>query len=263
MGIFDFFKSKKHNENSDTSLSDERTAVSNESSSLDSKQKADVMDTNTLLGKLRDIAQDPTEYQISHGAMCYSPAFIQRKYKSCKCSICKRKIGEFEVDDYSDLVKQSGLIKKTGLAEVKIVCIDCLIKMCQSGDYIYEIKDWDIYDSLVRDYKSSTNKTALEIEGLALLEWYGEYQKGVRERKSSNDNEESDFWGKYIEPDYLVFLFKATDSTKTRLTVTSSYYLKYFLYFIQDKRTWKTWNDSTILLRDNIDIIERLTGLKL
>lgn len=263
MGIFDFFKPKKHNENLDATLPDERTMMSNERSSTSSDKRADVINTNTLLEKLRDIAQDPTEYQISHGAMCYCPAFIQRKYKSCKCSICKRKIGEFEVDDYSDLVKQSGLIKKTGLAEVKMVCIDCLIKMCHAEEYSYEIKDWDIYDSLVRDYERYTNKNALETEGLALLEWKGEYQKGLRGHKSSNDNEELDFGYKYIEPDYLVFLFKAADSEKVRLTVTSSYYLNYFLNFIQDKRTWKTWRDATVLLRDHIDIIERLTGLKL
>lgn len=67
----------------------------------------------------------------------------------------------------------------------------------------------------------------------------------------------------YEEPDYLVFLFKAADSDKPRLTVTYPYTLEYFLAFVQNRRSWKSWNDSTILLRDNIKIIERLTGLKL
>ena len=61
---------------------------------------------------LREIAEDPTEYQISHGAMCYCPAIIRKKHTACKCSLCSRKIGNFEVFNYQEIVKQSGRIKK-------------------------------------------------------------------------------------------------------------------------------------------------------
>lgn len=269
MGIFDFFKSnKKEKDTFVTSSQDSNGEIGQIIRSLpNGVNEIKGLDSAALLTKLREIADDPTEYQISHGAMCYCPAVIERKYKTCKCSLCNRKIGNFEVDDYRDIVKQSGQIKKTGLAEVKIVCIDCLVEMCKSGNYTYNIKDWDIYESFERDYKRYNDIDSCDIDSDALLKWVSQQQNILRERKNcpSEEDRVTIFFDKreYKEPDYLVFLFKTADSDKPRLTVISPYTLEYFLGFVQNRRTWKSWNDSTILLRDNIQIIERLTGLKL
>lgn len=241
------------------------------------------MDTEALLSKLKTIASDTTEYKISHGAMCYCPAHIERRYKSSKCNSCKCKIGHFEVKEYAELVKISGEIKKTGIAEIKLVCIDCLIRLCQSGLYNFDITQWDVYDSLVSDYKSCNNIGNADIDSESLLLWKCEHQRRLRDAKNKcietehddfddNDIEENEnfsfmkniFEGyKYTEPEYIVFLFKPADYEKPRLSVTYQAYLDYFLAFMENRTSWKSWNDSTILLRDNIDIVERLTGLKL
>ncbi|MDE5822501.1 MAG: hypothetical protein K2H63_08485 [Paramuribaculum sp.] len=269
MGIFDFFRSnKKEKDTFVTSSQYSNGEIGQIIRSLpNGVNEIKGLDSTALLTKLREIADDSTEYQISHGAMCYCPAVIKRKYKPCKCSLCSRKIGNFEVDDYRDIVKQSGQIKKTGLAEVKIVCIDCLVDMCKSGNYTYDIKDWDIYESFERDYKRYNDIDSCNIDSDALLKWVSQQQKIQRERRNcpSEGDRDTIFFDKreYEEPDYLVFLFKTADSDKPRLTVTYPYALEYFLSFVQNRRTWKSWNDATILLRDNIQIIERLTGLKL
>lgn len=227
-------------------------------------QRDDTMDTDTLLAKLKDIAEDPTDYKISYGAMCYSPIRTGKTYKSCKCSQCNRKIGNFETGAYTDIVVKSGQIKKTGLAEVKIVCFDCLIELCKSGFYSYNIKDWDIFKPMADDYKKSFNKDTLDIDDLALLEWTCLHQKELKKQKRhSNINFVIFETHDYYESEYIVFFFKAANSDKPRLTVTYSYALEYFLAFIQNERTWESSRDATVLLRDNIDIIERLTGLKL
>lgn len=240
-----------------------------------------IMDTAALLSKLKTIACDTTEYKISHGAMCYCPARIERRYKSSKCNSCKCKIGHFEVKKYADLVKISGQIKKTGIAEIKLVCIDCLIRMCQSGLYNFDITKWDVYDSLVSDYKSCNNIGNVNIDSERLLLWKCEHQRRLRDAKNKGlDTENDDFDDndiednnkfsfmknsferyKYTEPEYIVFLFKPADCEKPHLSVTYQYYLDYFLAFIENRTSWESWNDSTIILRDNIDVVERLTGL--
>lgn len=239
------------------------------------------MDTESLLSKLKTIACDTTEYKISHGAMCYCPAPIKRRYKSAKCNSCKCKIGHFEVKKYTELVKISGQIKKTGIAEIKLVCIDCLTRMCQSGLYKFDITQWDVYDSLVSDYKRCNNIGNVDIDSESLLLWKCEHQRQLRDANKcietehddfdDNDFEDDDFSFmensferyKYTEPEYIVFLFKPADCEKPNLSVTYQYYLDYFLAFMENRTNWKSWNDSTILLRDNIDIVERLTGLNL
>lgn len=269
MGIFDFFRSNKKEKDTfvtSSQCSNGETEQINRSS-LNRVNEVKGLDSTTLLTKLREIAEDPTEYKISYGAMCYCPADIEQKYKTCKCNLCSRKIGNFEVEDYQEIVKQSGQIKKTGLAEIKIVCIDCLVEMCESGNYTYDMQEWDIYESFKRDYKRYNEIDSSNIDNENLLQWVNQHQKKSRERWNCHSERDRDtiFFDKreYEEPDYLVFLFKAADSDKPRLTVTYPYTLEYFLAFVQNRRSWKSWNDSTILLRDNIKIIERLTGLKL
>lgn len=235
------------------------------------------MDTESLLSKLKTIANDATEYQISYGAMCYCPAHIQRRYKSSKCYFCKCKIGHFEVKNYADLVKISGQIKKTGIAEIKLVCIDCLIRMCQSGRYNYDVTLWDVYDSLVNEYKGRNNNID-NVDSESLLLWKCEHQRRLRNAEDTgldtenddfddNDINDDDFLknsferDKYTEPEYIVFLFKPADCEKPHLSVTYQSCLDYFLAFMENRTSWKSWNGRTILLRDNIDVVERLTGL--
>lgn len=269
MGLFDSLRSRIDGNrqqalsSKDSSYND--TPVVSSTPDLGINQDAANADSATLLAQLKDIAEDPTDYQVSFGAMCYCPAFIERKRTSCKCALCGSEIGNFEVDDYTGLVKQSGQVKKTGLAEVKIVCIDCLVQMCQSGDYFYDIEDWDVYPSMMANYERYGN--GAPIDGNGLMEWTRDYQKYLRERPQAQVDDEVDFYdeedNEYKEPAYIAFIFKAPDSDKPRLTVPHKGELEYFLAFIQNRRILKTWNDGTILLRDNLDIIERLTGLKL
>ena len=43
------------------------------------------MDTESLLSKLKEIADDSTIYEISYGAMCYSPAY-RKSTVLCACA---------------------------------------------------------------------------------------------------------------------------------------------------------------------------------
>lgn len=139
--------------------------------------------------------------------------------------------------------------------------------MCASSNYTYDIKEWDTYKSFERDYKEYNKTDSCDIDGEALLKWVSQQQKSLREHSNchSEGGRGMAYFGEeeYVEPYYLVFLFKAADSDKPRLTVTYSYAFEYFLAFIQNRRSWKSSRDATILLRDNVELIERLTGLKL
>lgn len=215
------------------------------------------LDSSALLLKLKDIADDPTEYKISHGAMCYCPweEEEEEEYTPLKCSLCNQKIGIFEVTSYRDFIRDLGQIKKTGIAEVKIVCIDCLLNMYMSGNYTHDITEWVDYKFFVDKYKQYNDINSSKIDGKELLKWMSKHQKNLREHKS-DDSE-------YIEHNYFVFLFKAANNDKPRLTVIQPSNCKIFLNFIKNRRTWKSKYDQTILLKNNINIIERLTGLKL
>lgn len=267
MGLLDFFKSiKKEKKEIDMSSQDSNKCTKQENlSEQGATNETKNLDSIALLSRLKEIAKDPTEYQIYRGAMCYSPAHFdeeeeeeEEEYKSCICSLCSREIGRFEVLDYRILIELSGQIKKTGLAEVKIVCIDCLMEMCMSGNYTYNITEWDIYEHIKHDYKECNETGSTNIDSEELLKWVWEKQKNLRKRNRRNP-----LSGKYEEPYYLVFLFKAADYDKPRLTVIYRHTLNHFLAFIQNRQAWESWNDSIILLRNNIHTVEKLTGLKL
>ena len=201
-----------------------------------------------LLEKLKNIANDNTDYPFSHGAMCYSQARIEPTYKKCKCEICKKSITEMEYWTYMDLVKMGGKIKSSGIAKIKNICRDCLIDLCKSDNYTYNIKDWYLYKYLLREYEKNLkeNPNITSIEEL-------------------NDNELLNIIQNYYPADenYIIVLFQPKDVKKPNLSVSSLAQLDFLLAFLENRRTWLSSYGRTILLRDNINIIERLTGLKL
>lgn len=263
MGSLDFFKSKREDKdeyNLNTHGSTECTKQSAHPAD-DSSHKLKYLDTASLLSKLKNIAEDTTEYEIKRGAMCYSPAVYRKERKSGKCSLCSKKIGSFKDKEYLDLIKISSKIKKTGLAEVKIVCTECLVKMCLSGDYSYQMSDWEIYHYIKNQYENYKHSNDIGNNDEQLLKGMLESQEKLREDANSNVSISRNY--EYIEPEYIVFLFKAADYDKPRLTVTYKDNLDYFVAFVENRRSWESATDSTILLRDNIDVIERLTGIRL
>lgn len=179
--------------------------------------------SDALLDRLKDIAEDTTEYKISEGAMCYCPVYESPKYKTIRCNVCNKRIGEEVVFEYETLVICSGKIKKSGIARVKIVCTDCLKRMCMSGNYTYDMADWRI---------------------------------NVDSPKNKNQHIETDDW-------HIVLLIKPADYEKTHLALVGRYDLECLLAFFKDKKKWRSDYGRTILLRDDIKVIERLTGLKL
>lgn len=223
----------------------------------DSLNKFKNLFTESLLSKLKDIAEDTTEYEIKRGAMCYCPAAYDKGTKPCKCSLCSKEIGSFGDEEYLELIKISSKIKKTGLAEVKIVCTECLVKMCLSGDYSYQITEWAIYHSIKIQYENDNDSDVECIDDEQLLKWMLESQKKRRVGASIFRNY------KYTEPYYIVFLLNAANGEKPRLTVTYQKNLDILLTFVDNRRRCESECDSTILLRDDIDVIERLTGIKL
>lgn len=268
MKIFDFFKrNKEERKDMESSLPDGNEGEDITPSIDPDKPNNSDLDSKSLWEKLKEIADDSTEYEISHGAMCYCPAVSNEKEISCKCSECGREIGNFYVSSYRKLVETAGQIKKTGLAEIKIVCIDCLYEMCKSGLYEFDIKDWNNYNALLSNYKLSNVSIPEDDDKLADILLEKERQKVHEFRNRILTKEEKEYHRllniRPTEGEYLIFLFKSADMEKPRLTITWSHDLKYFLAFVKNERQWKNERDATVLLRDNIDVIERLTGLKL
>jgi len=81
MGLLDFFKSiKKEKKEIDMSSQDSNKCTKQENlSEQGATNETKNLDSIALLSRLKEIAKDPTEYQISRGAMCYSPAQEERQ----------------------------------------------------------------------------------------------------------------------------------------------------------------------------------------
>ena len=81
MGVFDFFRSNKKEKDTFVISSQYSNGETGQiiRSLPNGVNEIKGLDSAALLTKLREIADDPTEYQISHGAMCYCPAVIERK----------------------------------------------------------------------------------------------------------------------------------------------------------------------------------------
>lgn len=209
--------------------------------------------TDELISRLRDIANDPTEYAVKKGAiaMCYCPSPEARQLVTYECVKCNRKLGEMPNMYYSPIVDYSRRIKSFGIAQVKIVCADCLIEMCLSGKYRYNIKEWDNYEQMLSIYKvlsataSEKSSQLSDIDDIDIL-------KSLTIKASGETKDEY----------FIVLIFKPKDVDTPHLTVTYSGMLEYLLAFFNNCRKWDD-GDNTTLLRDNIDTIERLTGLKL
>lgn len=209
-----------------------------------------------LKSQLRAIANDQTDYPISHGAMCYSPKWDIPLYANVKCGMCFRKIDKMEMDTYTGLVEDSVTIKSHGIAQVKIVCLDCLIEMCKSGQYRYDINEWIEYINREDDVLTE-NDVLIDDEDLIV---------GHDKSLNQKDNIEVLIRKKYQHLGkfcFVVVFFQPSDEKLPHLSVTSPHYLDYLINFLDDHRVFKSWNDSTILLRNNVKLIENLTGLKL
>ncbi len=211
--------------------------------------------TEKLISRLRDIANDPTEYTVKQGqmAMCYCPSPESFVQIPCMCSVCAKKLKEIRRSDFHELVRESRLIKECGIAQVKIVCAECLIEMCLSGKYRYNITEWDNYEQMRWDYqkrvhdKSDGIDFSSDIRDIDIL-------KSLNVKAYPHDPDEY----------YIVVIFEPTDVDTPHLAVTNSEALTYLLAFFNNCRKWEDpFGLNTILLRDNINIIERLTGLKL
>ena len=208
-----------------------------------------------LKSRLRAIATDTIEYPISRGAMCYSPSWEESEYTKVKCGVCFRKISEMQKRTYTDLVEDCGTIKSFGIAQVKIVCLDCLIKMCKSGQYRYDINEWVEYR--IRKNGVLTKNDVTIDEDLIVghdkpLNQTDRIEMLIKKRYQHLGN-----------VPFVVVFFKPSDESLPHLSVTIPDHLDYLICFLKDSRIFTSWHGSTILLRNNVEIIENLTGLKL
>ena len=209
-----------------------------------------------LKSRLRAIANDQKDYPISHGAMCYSPTWNLPEYTKVKCGMCFRKIDKMEWSTHKDLVEDCGIIKSYGIAQVKIVCLDCLIEMCKSGQYRYDINEWVDYIN-PKEYELTENDVLIDDDDFIV---------GHDRPLNQKDSIEMLIKKKYQHLGnfpFVVVFFKPSDERLPHLSVTRPDYLDYLIYFLKDTKVYNSWHGATKLLRDDVKHIEKLTGLKL
>lgn len=219
------------------------------------------LDIEVLLAKLERISNDIRKDGLLRrigviSAMCYSPADPELPDVSFECCGCHRSYGCISGDDYAELITTIGEINSYGIFQVKFICLDCLIEMCQSGDYDYDLKDWDAYEILNDSYTNEYGRDyGIKDDNIdiKLLKWYSEQQKNISRNIPDING--------------ATLFFKPADSEKARLTLISPYShkLQTLLTLLQDKKIfiYEDHGSNLVVSKENKDVLSQLIGIKL
>lgn len=199
-----------------------------------------------LIELLKEISNDTTEYEKSFGAMCYcpAPARFSEVEETIDCEMCmahKRAYRSHHINRLHGIVDE--MCKLGYDAKIEILCMDCLLSKLDSGNYSYDIRsfdcawnicNWDSYACL------QVNKDYLSEE---------EIKDEIRSKYENGGI-------------FICFLFRTSPSEKYHIIQEeSSSDYRTVLSFLQNKKSYLGSHDETHLLREEIEIIEKMTGL--
>jgi len=177
-----------------------------------------------LIKRLKALADDQTEYPMSEGAMCYEPSVCENI--KIPCERCKEKfsVSSWDDNDYKEILR---LVKKMNAygvdAKVERICRNCIEKMGIDVSSCYVFSDDGMWDE-------KTQREHFSMDGIGLLE--------------------------------CVFYFKTSEQENYHIAIAP--YVDYYnavLAFLAGEPTYDDRYDQTHLVRDEIRIIEQMTGI--
>lgn len=195
-----------------------------------------------LIKRLEDISLDETDYEMSEGAMCYSMAPCPEL--NFECDECGRKAQRTMYNStYESMHDAINEMCDLGYdAKLCDLCLECMISKVNSGEFICNL---DSFDDVIN---ISTH-------------WDSEYKNRVKDNLSEDEiirklREECS------DKVFLCFFFR-TDSSEKYHMIQSNYEYCYeaVLQFLRNNRSYIGGFGRTHLLRNEIDLIERMTGL--
>ena len=201
-----------------------------------------------LIKLLKDIANDETVC-IDNGlsAMCYSTSYSPFDYLNC--NTCEKDmLGRMSKDRYSVIQEIANNICEMGYdAKVEMLCIDCLINKLESDNFIYDLNNFEYTNHTYSKHKTIPKKNLNE----------DCLKKELRDACIFRARD------KTIYTPLVCFYFRLNQSEKYHLVQANDIdYYKITLSYLKDERIIETITGDQ-LLRDNIDIIEKMTGLKI
>lgn len=195
-----------------------------------------------LILRLKEIAEDDSEYEMSEGAMCYSMAPCPELNFECDICDCKLSTRMYK-GTYNSIYKTVDEMKSLGY-DVKIedLCVDCMIQKVESKKYTC---DFNLFGTVI---DVSTH-------------WDKNYKNRIKDDISEEEIKMRLRSQKGTYP-HICFYFRTNSNEKYHMIQENNEYCyEALLNFLKNKRSYEGGFGRTHLLRNEIDTIERMTGI--